>query len=172
MAIPTSGTISISTIRNEHGNTSGQDGLNEYYRKGTNSKPVPNNGKNNNIPTSGSIDFADFYGSVGGFATLASVPMTGFEGKLVNTDLFSMWTGAQVQVNMGITNSILISGNRANSYWKQAAFNGAWVRPSNATREYLTAGNQTRWTFTSVQSGAFGSPGVSTQQVYIYDYLT
>ena len=57
MALPNSGSISLADIQNEFGG-SNPIGLNEYYRNG--SYVTPNN---TNIPTSGMIDFNDFYGA-------------------------------------------------------------------------------------------------------------
>ena len=57
MALPNSGSISLADIQNEFGG-SNPIGLNEYYRNG--SYVTPNN---TNIPTSGLIDFNDFYGA-------------------------------------------------------------------------------------------------------------
>ena len=56
MALPNSGSISLADIQTEFGG-SNPIGLNEYYRNG--SYVTPNN---TNIPTSGLIDFNDFYG--------------------------------------------------------------------------------------------------------------
>mgnify|MGYP003326941227 CR=1 FL=1 len=57
MALPNSGSISLADIQTEFGG-SNPIGLNEYYRNG--SYVTPNN---TNVPTSGLIDFNDFYGS-------------------------------------------------------------------------------------------------------------
>ena len=57
MALPNSGSISLADIQNEFGG-SNPIGINEYYRNG--SYVTPNN---TNIPTSGLIDFNDFYGA-------------------------------------------------------------------------------------------------------------
>ena len=57
MALPNSGSISLADIQNEFGG-SNPIGINEYYRNG--SYVTPNN---TNIPTSGQIDFNDFYGA-------------------------------------------------------------------------------------------------------------
>jgi hypothetical protein len=64
MPLQTSGTISINDLRNEFGNTPGQDGLNEYYRGGS---YVPNIPQNNNVPTSGQIALSNFYGAMKGY---------------------------------------------------------------------------------------------------------
>lgn len=59
MALPSSGAISLSMIAGEFG-SSAPHSINEYYRGGNN---VPNTPGNSSIPTSGQIDFADFYGT-------------------------------------------------------------------------------------------------------------
>jgi hypothetical protein len=58
MVLPSSGLISLLDIQNEFGGTN-PIGINEYYRNGG---LVPAN--NTNVPTSGIISLADFYGAV------------------------------------------------------------------------------------------------------------
>jgi len=58
MALQTSGAISLSNIAGEFGGSTPHS-INEYYRGGSN---VPNTTVNNSIPTSGQIQFDDFYG--------------------------------------------------------------------------------------------------------------
>ena len=58
MALQSSGTITIAQIQTEFGG-SNPASLNEYYRGGAN---VPDTSTNSGIPTSGTIDMADFYG--------------------------------------------------------------------------------------------------------------
>ena len=57
MALQGSGTITLAQIQSEFGGAN-PIGLNEYYRGGS---YVPNTSANNGIPTSGTIDMADFY---------------------------------------------------------------------------------------------------------------
>jgi len=57
MAIPASGTITLTDIQTEFGG-SNPIGLSEYYRGGA---YVPNTSGNATIPTSGTITFANFY---------------------------------------------------------------------------------------------------------------
>ena len=59
MALPSSGAISLSNIAGEHGGSTPHS-INEYYRGGSN---VSNTPANSSVPTSGQIDFADFYGT-------------------------------------------------------------------------------------------------------------
>lgn len=61
MALPASGTISLSDIQTTMGG-SNPISLTEYYRGGT---YVPNITANNAIPTSGTISITDFYGALG-----------------------------------------------------------------------------------------------------------
>ena len=58
MALQSSGSISLNDIATEFGGQTPHS-LNEYYRNG--SFVTANN---TNVPTSGSIDFNDFYGAV------------------------------------------------------------------------------------------------------------
>ena len=57
MALPASGQLSLSQIVGEFGG-SAPHSLSEYYRNGG---LVPSG--NTNVPTSGIIDFSDFYGA-------------------------------------------------------------------------------------------------------------
>lgn len=58
MALPSSGTISLNDIQTEFGGTN-PISLSEYYRGGSFMSD-----NNSNVPTSGTIDLADFHGSV------------------------------------------------------------------------------------------------------------
>lgn len=59
MTIVSSGTISINSLVGEYGG-SAPHSMNEYYRGGS---LVPNHGNTTNIPTSGTIQLDDFYGT-------------------------------------------------------------------------------------------------------------
>lgn len=59
MALPASGQITLTGIRNEYGGAA-PHGLKEYYRGGSN---VPNITNNTSIPTSGQISIKNFYSS-------------------------------------------------------------------------------------------------------------
>ena len=59
MALPASGTLSLGNIQTEFGG-SNPIALSEYYRGGG---LVPNITANNSIPTSGTIEVSDFYGT-------------------------------------------------------------------------------------------------------------
>ena len=58
MTIVSSGTISINSLVGEYGG-SAPHAMNEYYKGGS---YVSNHSGNANVPTSGTIDLADFYG--------------------------------------------------------------------------------------------------------------
>lgn len=62
--LQTSGTISMNDIRNQFG-ASGSPDMAEYYRGGVNASRVHSygSGHNTTVPTSGTIDMADFYGT-------------------------------------------------------------------------------------------------------------
>lgn len=72
MAIESSGTISLGTTAGTNRSISGEFGgstphaLSEYYRGGS---EVPNTSANNDVPTSSTIKFSDFYDSVNFAAT-------------------------------------------------------------------------------------------------------
>ena len=59
MPLQSSGAISLLNIQGEFGGSSSNIAISNYYRGGSN---VPNTTVNNSIPTSGQIQFDDFYG--------------------------------------------------------------------------------------------------------------
>ena len=59
MTLPASGTISINSLVGEYGG-SAPHSMNEYYRGGS---LVPNHSNTSGIPTSGTIQLDDFYGT-------------------------------------------------------------------------------------------------------------
>ena len=79
MALQSSGAISIANIATEFGGSQPHS-LNEYYRNGSH---VTSN--NTNVPTSGQIDMADFYGAVKQSSVTISSSTT---NRNVHTDLF------------------------------------------------------------------------------------
>jgi hypothetical protein len=76
MTLPSSGAISLSNIAGEFGGST-PHAISEYYRGGSN---VPNHSNTTSIPTSGQIDFADFYGT-----SAASPANNTFSGTLGST---------------------------------------------------------------------------------------
>ena len=59
MTLQSSGTISINDLVGEYGSTGSYRALSHYYKGGG---LVANHSNNANVPTSGTIDLADFYG--------------------------------------------------------------------------------------------------------------
>jgi len=167
-SIVTEGTISIASIRNEMG---GSYNMSEYYRKGTNQKPVPNNGKNNSIPTSGSLYLSQYYGTSGWFASVAERTWV-FDGAKGHSVGFNMWTGARVTaylvVNASTFSRITIDGNRNNNYWKQFLCLtpiGINVTPAQGVRSYENG--KTTWTYTTPAGG--NQTGNFVSAVNLYD---
>ena len=74
MALPSSGTISLNDIQTEFGGTN-PISISEYYRGGSFMSD-----NNNNVPTSGTIDLADFHGSVLGSSITYEIIGGGGEG--------------------------------------------------------------------------------------------
>jgi hypothetical protein len=62
MAVKTDGTISVQNIVDEFGGTAPHS-VSEYYRGGSLVPVTPNTGRNNNIPTGGTIRHSNFYNS-------------------------------------------------------------------------------------------------------------
>ena len=60
MTLPSSGTLSISSIAGEFGGSSNPESLSEFYRGGSR---VPNTSGTSSIPTSGLIRISNFYGT-------------------------------------------------------------------------------------------------------------
>lgn len=74
MVLQASGQIAISDLRNEFGDTPGQDELREYYRG---AGYVSDN--NNNVPTSGQIALSNFHSAANGYyVTCGSYVSGGF----------------------------------------------------------------------------------------------
>jgi hypothetical protein len=159
MAMQGSGTISIGNIRTEHGNTSGADGLSEYRRKGRNQKPVPDNDKNDAVPTSGTIRLSNFYSSVGTYASHHTFTMGAFGGKITGSasGAFSpttIWTGAG-GLAIGIIGAsgangqglvLSMSGSRAKAYISKIHFQNSTYYTSASTH---SAASTTTWTWTA-----------------------
>jgi hypothetical protein len=170
MAIHGSGSaIYISHIKSEHGETSGADYLGEYFRKGRNSKPVPDNDKNDAIPKSGIIWYEDFYGSIGTYSSYQSGNLVFTTGKIAsgtsqNWSPSTMWKGTQSSIaiggasgaqNQSITLSIV--GRRPKNYFGRFFFNGNIYNAASANH---MADPTTRWTWANagspVSAGANG----------------
>lgn len=83
MALPTSGPLSLGNIQGEFGG-SNPIALSEYYRGGG---LVPNITANNSIPTSGTIEVSDFYGTT---AVVVSSYTLGRGDNAENTCVFPL----------------------------------------------------------------------------------
>lgn len=107
MTLPSSGALSLNDVRGEFGGPSSNVAVNSYYRNGT---YVYNVTKNLGVPTSGQIDFNDFYGTEGagvyakGTAGTAStggklsVTYNGVDTVGQATSAFGSWSDASVTV--------------------------------------------------------------------------
>tara|TARA_Y200000002_G_scaffold179653_1_gene148201 strand:+ start:2569 stop:3192 length:624 start_codon:yes stop_codon:yes gene_type:complete len=107
MTLPSSGSLSLNDIRGEFGGPSSNVAIDTYYRNGTYVYTVT---KNLSIPTSGQIDFGDFYGSEGvgvygkGSASSAatggkaSVTYSGVDTQGHFTSSFGSWSDTSVTV--------------------------------------------------------------------------
>lgn len=82
MALPSSGTLSISDIASEFGDTA-PNSMSEFYRGGG---LVPDSATNSSVPTSGAIAIGNFYGA----ANRAAVPLT----ISANTQNYDVYTQA------------------------------------------------------------------------------
>jgi hypothetical protein len=97
MALPSSGTISLGDIQTEFGGTN-PISMSEYYRGGS---FVTDN--NTNVPTSGTIDFSDFYDGVKQFSYTFSSNTQ--EVDLSTTLTSAGWNGSDVvlvTINSGV----------------------------------------------------------------------
>lgn len=107
MTLPSSGALSLNDVRGEFGGPSSNVAINSYYRNGS---FVYNVTKNTSVPTSGQIQFNDFYGTEGagvyakgtaGTASTggkASVTYNGVDTVGQNTSAFGSWSDASVTV--------------------------------------------------------------------------
>lgn len=172
MTIPSSGTIALTTIQTEFGG-SNPIGLSEYYRGGT---YVPNTAQNAGIPTSGTIQLDDFYGSssvVGLLATLTGsgiIYANGGAAPVFDTsgNVYSYVQNAQIEK---YTAAGALSFQKVASAGTSPGFRNAYIDASNnifvagynsgapAIYKYDTSGNctfGTGITYTGM-SGAFYS---------------
>tara|TARA_R110002167_G_scaffold135491_1_gene322035 strand:+ start:327 stop:908 length:582 start_codon:yes stop_codon:yes gene_type:complete len=119
--LPTSGALSWNDIQNSFGGSSPIH-INEYYR---NSTYVNQSAINNNIPTSGAIDAADFHGSDGFSGTTGTftngdsggkISSQGWDAGSYGSDLgVAFTTGAGIKVSVykcgGLANVITTSSS-------------------------------------------------------------
>lgn len=107
MTLPSSGALSLNDVRGEFGGPTSNVAVNSYYRNGS---FVYNVTKNVGVPTSGQIDFADWYGTEGagpyakGTAGTAStggklaVVYSGVDTVGQFTSTFGSWADASITV--------------------------------------------------------------------------
>ena len=114
MAMQGSGAISLAQIQTEHGG-SNPISLNEYYKDAGyanfDGTGVPAFSPNNNIPTSGNIQFSDFLGSKGIITRTITSSTTNYNlrNDLVNSGL---WNGSEaIAVHLVISSGIYVYGS-------------------------------------------------------------
>lgn len=101
MTLASSGQLTLNDIQGEFGG-SNPIGLNEYYRGGS---LVPNHGNTTPIPTSGTIEVNDFYGTSSTSPTDLVFSMTHGAATISQGKLAFDWRGAAV------SSSTYIAGN-------------------------------------------------------------
>ena len=132
MALQGSGTITLAQIQTEFGG-SNPIGLSEYYRAGS---YVPDTATNSGIPTSGAIDFEDFYNGTnyaadltatvtngvnvgsnkdGWFNTFGYSVGAGSEGSLPD-DTLEWSSGATVNTHTIVTGKYTTSGTNQDAF--------------------------------------------------------
>ena len=165
MTIVSSGAISINSLVGEYGG-SAPHSMSEYYRGGG---LVLDHSNNANVPTSGTIDLADFYGANNtspaptsytysmttgqnsllvtnnGFDSTAAVPF-GSLGSNPQSAAFSSgfnptWTAVSTLDLKGVTFSLIASTTMANSGWTNIVVpNGIINNGSDQTLTRASAG--------------------------------
>ena len=175
MAIVSSGVISIQSLVGEYGG-SAPHGMNEYYRGGG---LVPNTSNTASIPTSGTIQLDDFYGTsasnpndmfisgnLGSYYITQGKSATGFAGVGETNQAI---TNGQPQLGSWIDNSLLINGNSRTAqrmnYILAIIANDVPTIFFNASM----AGLVSNWS-SSAPYSATGSCAVSTSQVSLTGY--
>ena len=177
MALPTSGTIRISNIRDEFGGT-GARALSSYKRGGG---LVPNHEQNANIPTTNSnIALSKFYGTSknfeitmtgsGSISTSNAIGYTGpggavsvsgtqigkFPSNLTTVifaqffDFYSTTVVAITPITIYEFSVFSVSGNNTGTWWSSIEFRGiTWQRTvfDNPNGVYVSSIDQTRWSF-------------------------
>lgn len=186
MTLPSSGALSLNSIQGEFGG-SNPIGLNEYYRGGS---LVPNHSNTSSIPTSGTIDVQDFYGTSASSPldlsfTFNMSPKTGIaQGKFVfqyvgyadssiyGTQLSSISDNSVA--SGGSSGTIIQSDHEAASGYPNYTFtyNNAWrIKFNNSTirdaiftgrsgANFQGLGNEAWSTATNSITGSAINPGV------------
>ena len=109
-ALPSSGAISLGDVQTEFGG-SNPVSMNEYYKDAsyTNHDGVGVSALNSSVPTSGTIDMADFRGGIGSYIVTISSSTTNFNLRnyLVNTLGWNQ--SAAVAIHIVINSGIVVS---------------------------------------------------------------
>lgn len=106
MAIAASGAVSLSDFRSEFVGGSSAISLGDLYRGGSNIRAkAGNNTATNlaaNVPTSGAIDFADFYSQAKGFRKTYSSGATNQDASAVFGDDYAVNYPKEIVINSGV----------------------------------------------------------------------
>ena len=106
MAIAASGAVSLSDFRSEFVGGSSAISLGDLYRGGSHIRAkAGNNTATNlaaNVPTSGAIDFADFYSQAKGFRKTYSSGATNQDASAVFGDDYSVNYAKEIVINSGV----------------------------------------------------------------------
>jgi len=117
MPIASSGTVSLSDFRSEFVGGSGAVSLGDLYRGGSNvrSKAANNTATNlaASVPTSGAIDFADFYGAAKGFRKTYSATATNQNASSVFGDDYGVNYPKEIIINSGVELGATTTGEEA-----------------------------------------------------------
>jgi hypothetical protein len=172
MALPPSGTITVSAVAAEFGG-SAPHSLSEYYRGGG---LVPDTTTNAGVPTSGPISLSDFYGAAAGWASTMFIGVlnngfynqygfsTGTFGSMTDTTidilgdapLFALFFGAAPSSFTQLT----LTGSYPNSGWTTLNIGAGSFSRASAT-SYYNSGSTTYWNW-SGSTNYFGTiPGSS-----------
>lgn len=151
MTLPASGPISLLMIRTEFGGAA-PDSISEYYRGGG---LVPDTPANASIPTSGSINFADFYSTSAVTVNVSNHSITGQAWQEVNPDpppgQFNRDRIVQLTVN---SNGVLSGhGSIAGLYPDGGSPN---MTTTNYSGEWLPSGTASAYECIMQQTGGAG----------------
>ena len=117
MAIAATGAISLSDFRTEFIGGSSAVSLSDLYRGGSNvrSKAANNTATNlaANLPTSGAIDFADFYGTAKGFRKTYTTTATNQNASSVFGDDYGVDYPKEIVINSGVELGATTTGEEA-----------------------------------------------------------
>ena len=117
MAIAASGAVSLSDFRTEFVGGSAAISLSDLYRGGSNvrSKAANNTATNlaASVPTSGAIDFADFYGAAKGFRKTYTEGATNQNASSVFGDDYGVNYPKEIVINSGVELGATTTGEEA-----------------------------------------------------------